>query len=154
MADEPAGVAISLLSAYLEFRRLERKTNPKASLIHALFLLFALVVGFGPLFGLIIAVVVVPLAAMIFRRWPNGARILVGLDILLKSLIFLVILFTAFVLRIKLYGGGQVGYGDRLQYQGHDITPLGYWYLSTYLLACSSVVFAISLIVALYAKSR
>lgn len=105
----------------------EASRSPRANLVFSALLTLWIILVVGPLYGLILWVVIVPLANLVFQSWGTGTPIYRIISITARGLLLTVALFCAQFLFVKLVGtGGQLGYGDALQIKGREITWLGY----------------------------
>jgi hypothetical protein len=90
-----------------------------------LFLLLLVYYGPGVYLAMIVPIILLP-ANLFFINWPNGRITESIVNIIIRSICFVVALFILSVVWIKVFPSGQLGYGDRLQIHGRQIAFLGY----------------------------
>lgn len=103
---------------------------------------------------LLLAPIILLLANILFMRWPNGRTLANVTGITIRSIAFVAALFALSILWIKLFPSGQVGYGDRLQIDGTQITPLGYAMLSKWSGIFGIFVFGSAILVSLFMRGK
>ena len=79
--------------------------------------------------SIILSILILPLTNSFFLKWNSKSFSGALTNVVIRSFLFVVAIYFLYILKIKIFSGGQLGSGDRLQYSGRTITPLGYWTL-------------------------
>jgi hypothetical protein len=131
----------------------ELNAKPKSTLLLILITaLLALVVSGLNFDFLLYMLLVIPLELILFAKWPSGDWKSWARRHLIASVFLGFLLLVLVVVFITVVGAGQLGYGDELMIQGHQITSRGLVYLTKICLFTSGLVFVAAMLTSTISK--